>query len=490
MARILGSDELFRLIHSLSKEEKGYFKKFATRHSASDSINLKLFNAISSQTVFEESDLKKSIKNYARAKVYLKDMIMDAMIIYYRNNHPHIQLLNQIQKIHLLLVKGLYNESLRLLKKTLESSEAMELFTLSRYLERIQRDLMAQTFNQKSDLRELATRFTELLSKNNLLEQNLTELELISMDWFEKSLGKNSANALELKEIEKKLPKQKALSKRAAIKLIEIQNWVGLSKDDVKSQVKLTEKRLLLSVDFRKKHDSSFNTFSAFDNHILSCIDSNQFEEALQFCNKMISSENNFTLNYNIAFVWANLRKWMIYTISGQYELGLKEMNKTNLQVFNLLNSHQDAPGLRAVRAYYIVRSLLLFSNKKYLDCWMCLNESFHVLKQNMTNIPGILMLQLMTQLEMGNYPLLKNMATQADKKIKSPNKQTDIFYQLINFFKKVNDQNIGDLSKETIKQMRASGNENEGLFGLFPYKNWFESKVSNTPSRIQKAKQ
>jgi hypothetical protein len=62
MARTIGSDELFRLIHSLSVEEKGYFKKFATRHTTNDSIYLKLFNTIAKQDAFDETQLKKITK--------------------------------------------------------------------------------------------------------------------------------------------------------------------------------------------------------------------------------------------------------------------------------------------------------------------------------------------------------------------------------------------------------------------------------------------
>lgn len=105
MARTKGSDELYKLIHSLTTEEKGYFKKFAQRHTASGNQYLQLFDIISKQQTFEETELKKNYKSYARMKVYLKDLITDAMLMHYRNNHPHIHLLNQIQKIHLLLVQ-------------------------------------------------------------------------------------------------------------------------------------------------------------------------------------------------------------------------------------------------------------------------------------------------------------------------------------------------------------------------------------------------
>ena len=75
MARLVGSDDLFRLIHSLTPEEKGYYKKLAKRHTARGTNYVKLFDAINEQEVFEEKTLKEQFKHYAVMKVYLKDMI-------------------------------------------------------------------------------------------------------------------------------------------------------------------------------------------------------------------------------------------------------------------------------------------------------------------------------------------------------------------------------------------------------------------------------
>lgn len=477
MARTIGSDELFRLIHSLSKEEKGYFKKFATRHTNTDSIYLKLFNVIAKQVDFEESQLKKSFKNFARTKVYLKDMITDAMLVYYRNNHPHIQLLNQIQKIHLMLLKGLYNESIRLIKKSLDTSRKMELFTITRYLERIQRDLASQIFDQKSDMRLMMNSYKMEMEENNKQEKNLTELELLSMEWFAKSRSSNTLLPSEIEQIEQKISLKKTDSKRAEIKKIEVQNWISLLQNDSKELTTLTKKRVILSKDFRTNNDSSLYTISAFDNHILSCIDMKQYNQGVAFCNEMIASEGSVMFYYNLAFVWGNIRKWMIYIVSEQYSVGLEEMNNNNSTVLELLNTKQDAPGLRAMRAYYIIRCVLLFCNKKYLDCWMCLNESFHALKKNLTNAPEILILQLMTQMEMGNYSLLKNMAQQASKKIDINSTQYQAHAVLIDFFKNATVDNVLIAKKEVLQKLTKLGAADALLFGLLQYQTWLKAK-------------
>jgi hypothetical protein len=477
MARLIGSDELFRLIHSLSIEEKGYFKKFATRHTTTDSSYLKLFNAISKQRDFDETQHKKDFKNYARTKVYLKDMITDAMLVYYRNNHPHIQLLNQIQKIHLMLVKGLYNEAMRLIKKSLDTSRKMELFTIARYLERIQRDLASQTYNHQSDMWLIMNSYQIEMEENLRQETNLTELELLSMEWFAKSRENTTILPKELEQIKPVLAGKKTTSKRAEIKKTEILNWISLMQNDSNELIALTEKRVAQSKEFRKNNDSSFYAIAAFDNHILSYIDAKQFDQGIELCNEMIAAEGNVMLYYNIAFVWGNIRKWMLYIISEQYDVGLKQMNENNSAVLKLLDLKQDAPGYRAVRAYVIIRSVLLFCNRKYLDCWMTLNESFHVLKQNQSHTSDILILQMMTQLEMGNYSLLKKMAQDASKKIDAKSNNHKVQNILIDFFKKVDGYNIQMAKKEAYQELIKLDEPNASLFGLLKYQTWLKEK-------------
>ena len=58
-----GTNELFQLIKSLSKSEKGYFKKFALLNSATIKANYeRLFDAIDKQQTYDEVKLKQKVK--------------------------------------------------------------------------------------------------------------------------------------------------------------------------------------------------------------------------------------------------------------------------------------------------------------------------------------------------------------------------------------------------------------------------------------------
>ena len=147
MARITGSECLFKLVHSLTAEEKGYFRKFAQRHSLKGGKCLRLFDAINKQRTFEEVTLKNKFRDYTVAKVYLKDMILDSLIMYNNTLHPQIDLLSQTQKIHILIQKGLPDEAEKFLNKALKQSRLMEVFPIERYLLRLYNALNSQKAN-------------------------------------------------------------------------------------------------------------------------------------------------------------------------------------------------------------------------------------------------------------------------------------------------------------------------------------------------------
>ncbi len=87
--RTTGSDDLYRLIHSLTTEEKGYFKKFALRHSEKQSKHLQLFDAIGGQENFEETSLKKKFSGYTVMKGYLFEMILTSLYLIEHASESH-----------------------------------------------------------------------------------------------------------------------------------------------------------------------------------------------------------------------------------------------------------------------------------------------------------------------------------------------------------------------------------------------------------------
>lgn len=111
-----GSDDLFRLIKSMSKTEKSYFKKFAERHVIGEQNNyLKLFDAIERQEVYDEKKIlreEKYIKQLPYLKNYLMDAVLKSLQVFYAEHTREHRLRRMMDNAWLLYQKGLFDLAL------------------------------------------------------------------------------------------------------------------------------------------------------------------------------------------------------------------------------------------------------------------------------------------------------------------------------------------------------------------------------------------
>lgn len=121
------SDDLFRLIKTLNKSEKGYFKKFAAKNAAGSKQNyIYLFDAVDELKEYDEELLKKKLKDPSLLKqlpvykVYLFNMILKALNQYGAYDNSEAQLNEMLANIRILASKHLYREAKKIIKKAKE----------------------------------------------------------------------------------------------------------------------------------------------------------------------------------------------------------------------------------------------------------------------------------------------------------------------------------------------------------------------------------
>lgn len=112
------TDELFELIHSLSKAERRYFKLHFEGNAHSDVQKYtRLFDAIAAMSVFDKSALEKKfkgeqiIKYYSKTKAYMVDAILDALRAFRRGQSPVDDINLQAANIRILIAKGLHAQA-------------------------------------------------------------------------------------------------------------------------------------------------------------------------------------------------------------------------------------------------------------------------------------------------------------------------------------------------------------------------------------------
>jgi len=120
------STELFQLIKSLDRNEKGYFKKYALLNGSQGNSNnyIRLFDAIDAMKEYNEAELKKKFKGEKFivqlhvTKNYLYNTILKSLRSYSSKSNDHQKILAGIQDAEILTRKGHYEKALQLIRST------------------------------------------------------------------------------------------------------------------------------------------------------------------------------------------------------------------------------------------------------------------------------------------------------------------------------------------------------------------------------------
>ncbi len=121
---MIASDELHKLIKSLSQSEKRFFKIYASRHVIGEQNNyVQLFDAIAMQKNYDEVAIKKKfegasfMQRFAAVKNYLHGLILKSMRNFHSGTTIDIELKEMLIDIDFLYQKGLYKQCQKLHEK-------------------------------------------------------------------------------------------------------------------------------------------------------------------------------------------------------------------------------------------------------------------------------------------------------------------------------------------------------------------------------------
>ena len=122
-------DPLFRLIKSLSKAEKRHFKLYANRTMSSQERKfLQLFDALDKLPDYDDEVLVDKLpginkSNLPHLKRHLFKQLLTSLRLINVQNNIELQVREQLDFAHILYIKGLYMESLRILERIKETAE-------------------------------------------------------------------------------------------------------------------------------------------------------------------------------------------------------------------------------------------------------------------------------------------------------------------------------------------------------------------------------
>lgn len=143
------TEDLFKLIKSLSKSEKRRFKLAAKRAKDADSNNYaRLFDAIAAQESYDEEALKAEFRgeallnNFSVAKAYLYDAVLSSLRNAKATLSPEMKLRLLLDQIEVLHKRGLPEQAEKCLKKGLRIAQSQALLPYEAELRRWQRRLV------------------------------------------------------------------------------------------------------------------------------------------------------------------------------------------------------------------------------------------------------------------------------------------------------------------------------------------------------------
>lgn len=167
-------DTLYELIHTLGKQEKRYFKLYASRNrEANYKRHIKMFSAYESVKSFDKLKIRQKLKAFdvnrhiAETKYQLQNLILKSLVAYYGKLSSDAFLREKISAIEVMISKSLFNQAMKVIKKTKTVAGENENYPLLLELLKMERNILFKTANKE----ELDKHLNFLIEeKHNTLE--------------------------------------------------------------------------------------------------------------------------------------------------------------------------------------------------------------------------------------------------------------------------------------------------------------------------------
>ena len=197
------SQDLFLLIKSLNKNEKGYIKKTAFRHTDGETNFLRLFDAIASQKTYNDEKLRqteKYIRQLPRLKNYLYEKILASLETYHASKNKEIQIRQLLNRVQILFDKGFYNQCKKLLYRAKEIATKQEYFTQLLEILEWERVLIIEKL-MVANLHDIGIQERHVLEQMQNLAYYKSAYDKVSLLYTQTIIIRNAAEEAEFKKI-------------------------------------------------------------------------------------------------------------------------------------------------------------------------------------------------------------------------------------------------------------------------------------------------
>ena len=474
---------IFELISKLTKAEKRFFKLQSKRIAKSKNY-VSLFDTIDSSRKISPKSISAANKNF------LYRQIIKSLSLYHQGSTASLELRNSLNKIEILYHKGLYRQSLKLLKQTKKKAQKLEKFAILSEILKWEEMLLIINLAEKESLDQASVLLKEK-------QENFDKI--ITIDTYRSLYFKTS------------IPIRKSGFIRDLNKHIELNQHFNIDYLTSVKRVNSNESSFLFCLNkciyliyvesaYQEAHDLIIDFIETLEpqTHFIeenpaiyidclyffgvTCIYLNKKNETLAVCSKMrnLPYQSN-EINAEI-FARSFTLELELYARSGDFEIGTRLIPKLEEGIRR--HQHAFIKLYKALIYFNIAKQYFGIGDYHNALKWLneLLNDKTLYVKDDVYTFS--LILHVISHYELGNYDLVQYLTKSVSNTLKSKERffktEKSILKFLqstsyINHDEKINHQQ--NLKKELIKLSRDFY-ERKALED-FNYLSWINSKIS-----------
>lgn len=497
------SDELFKLIKSMSTQEKVYFKKENFNKNGSNAYRL-VFDIINKMNVYDERKLKIKLKNYNGSRHFksLKSRTFEAILNTLQNYHTDttttLELSGKVKQIEILLYKQLYSPALKLINKALQLAKEQEKFLYVLHLSQWKTEVLKHTEDIKTFQSYLKTELpkeTEYVNKvKNQIEYSILLNKLFP---FVKSNQLEGA-VLPNKEIQSVFSKpllndiNKATSYNSLMYYYQIKMVESRAKGDWKKSHKIRKKLVELSATKNEKKQLNLIHYIASLYNLLTSIKyTNNPVEYDFYYNKTKVFFKSLSGKQLSPFIYQLYLSIEISYIDQQLRIGEYEKSVDLAEEVKKIIETNTNVNIENKIYFYFYAFHGNFMLRKFKLALSNLNDIIKFTKAGikLDIVYSLRMLHLVVYYETGTIDLLPGMAKSIKRFLFKRGYIFKYEHLLLDLFDKRipkagSKKNINDLFKQSIEQLTEIFKDETEAKALtyFDYISWMESKITNKP--------
>jgi hypothetical protein len=483
-------DDLLILVQSLTKSEKGYIKKFASRHRIkSNSSYITLFDEIEKQAVNNNYDEillkqkfagKKFIKNLPVAKSYVYDIILRSLNSYYTNSNKDNELKEKVRSIEILYRKALYSQCLKLLRRAKAESIKYDNFTQQLELIKWERNLIHEGAYPGAIYENLKRTYRE--EKDILAKiQNISDYRMMSYRMLN-AIGKQQEPVKEFLSNNLLREEENALSYPAKINFHHIRAAIFDSAGETENAYHERRKTIEIMEQFPEKiKENRINYLISLYNLTSMCYKLKLYDE-FSICLKKIRSipdkvSKGISENIRVLmFIGPSILNLRMLIDKGEFEEGTEEAEEIQKKLTEYNDKLNPMDKLACI--YYL--AYVYFGAGKYREALFWLNKILNEKKEFPEITESAMILNIIVHYELKNYELLEYLIKSAYRKLRKQKTLNEFERELIRFFKKAADavsaKQLTGFFKE--EKERITKLKDKKYAEYFDFESWFESKI------------